>query len=94
MAISSEDFRNALRHFPAGVTIITIRSGEQIHGLTVSAFASISPDPPLVAVVIDHRHRSRALLDWTSLSAKMIAESDGATGRRTSPCYVTSHSIY
>ena len=63
MAISSEDFRNALRHFPAGVTIITIRAGEQIHGLTVSAFASVSLEPPLVAVVIDHRHRSYALLE-------------------------------
>ena len=63
MTISSEDFRNALRHFPAGVTLITIKSGEQIHGLTVSAFASISPEPPLVAVVIDHRHRSHALLE-------------------------------
>ncbi len=63
MSIPSEEFRNALRHFPSGVTIVAIRSGEQIHGLTVSAFASISPDPPLVAVIIDHRHRAHALLE-------------------------------
>src|SRR5215472_12820033 len=48
MAISSEDFRNALSHFAAGVTITTIRAGEHIHGLTVSAFASVSADPPLI----------------------------------------------
>jgi len=61
--ISSEEFRDALRHFPSGVTLVTIKSGAQIHGLTVSAFASVSPEPPLVAVIIDHRHRAHALLE-------------------------------
>ena len=28
MAISSEAFRDALRHFPSGVTVVTIKSGE------------------------------------------------------------------
>ena len=63
MAISSEDFRNALSHFPAGVTITTVRTGEQIHGLTVSAFASVSADPPLVTVIIDRRHKAHAMLE-------------------------------
>ena len=57
MAISSEEYRDALRHFPSGVTVVTIKAGDVIHGLTVSAFASVSPDPPLVAVIIDHRHQ-------------------------------------
>ena len=60
--ISSEEFRNALRHFPAGVTIVTIRSGERVHGLTVSAFASVSADPPMVMVIIENRHRAYSLL--------------------------------
>ena len=63
MAISSETYRAALRHFPAGVTIVTLRAGEEIHGLTVSAFASVSPEPPLVAVVIDQRHKATPLLE-------------------------------
>lgn len=61
--VSSEDFRMALRHFPAGVTLVTIRAGEQIHGLTVSAFASVSPDPPLVTVIIDQAHKATRLLE-------------------------------
>lgn len=56
MPIRSEDYRDALRHFPAGVTIVTIKAGEEIHGLTVSAFASVSPHPPLIMVIIDNRH--------------------------------------
>ncbi|MEM7049748.1 MAG: flavin reductase family protein [Acidobacteriota bacterium] len=63
MAITSEDYRTALRNFPSGVTIVTIRAGEEVHGLTVSAFASVSPDPPLVAVIIDQRHHASSLLE-------------------------------
>jgi flavin reductase (DIM6/NTAB) family NADH-FMN oxidoreductase RutF len=63
MTIPSEQFRDALRHFPSGVTLVTIRSGEQIHGLTVSAFASVSPEPPLIAVIIDQQHRGHPLLE-------------------------------
>ena len=62
MAISSEEYRNALRNFASGVTVVTIVAGQEIHGLTVSAFASVSPEPPLVLVVIDHRHKAHALL--------------------------------
>lgn len=63
MPITSEAFRDALRHFPAGVTIVTIKSGEEVHGLTVSAFASVSPEPPLILVCIDHRHHAHELLE-------------------------------
>jgi flavin reductase (DIM6/NTAB) family NADH-FMN oxidoreductase RutF len=61
--ISSAEFRNALRHFPAGVTIVTIRSGDEVHGLTVSAFASVSAEPPLIVTVVDHQHRAYTLLE-------------------------------
>ena len=60
--ISVDDFRTALRHFASGVTIVTLRAGEEIHGLTVSAFASVSAAPPLIMVAIDHRHHAYELL--------------------------------
>lgn len=63
MPVKSEEYRDALRHFPSGVTIVSIKAGEQIHGLTVSAFASVSPDPPLICVMIDHRHSAYQLLE-------------------------------
>lgn len=68
MPISSEQYRRALRHFPAGVTIVTLCAGEKIHGLTVSAFASVSPEPPLVTVIIDHRHKASPLLEQEGAS--------------------------
>ncbi len=65
MPISSESFRDALRHFPSGVTIVTIKAPSQTKpfGLTVSAFASISPEPPLIMIAIDHRTSSKKFLD-------------------------------
>lgn len=63
MPISSEAFRDAMRHFAAGVTIVAVKSGDDVHGLTVSAFASVSPEPPLVSVMIDERHHAYELLE-------------------------------
>jgi flavin reductase (DIM6/NTAB) family NADH-FMN oxidoreductase RutF len=61
--ITSEAFRDAMRHFPAGVTVVTVRAGDEVHGLTVSSFSSVSPDPPLVSVIIDQRHTAFPLLE-------------------------------
>jgi flavin reductase (DIM6/NTAB) family NADH-FMN oxidoreductase RutF len=61
--ISSEEFRKALRHFPAGVTIVTIRAGEQTHGLTVSAFSSVSAEPPMISIIVEHRHKAYEMLE-------------------------------
>ncbi len=65
MPVSSESFRDVLRHFPSGVTVVTIQSpaSEVAHGLTVSSFASVSPEPPLVLVSIDHRATAYTLLE-------------------------------
>jgi flavin reductase (DIM6/NTAB) family NADH-FMN oxidoreductase RutF len=61
--VTSESFRDAMRHFPAGVTVVTVRAGDEVHGLTVSSFSSVSPDPPLVSVIIDQRHTAFPLLE-------------------------------
>ena len=61
--ISSEEFRKALRHFPAGVTIVTVKGGGKTHGLTVSAFASVSAEPPLIMIIIENRHHAHSLLE-------------------------------
>ena len=50
MPINADAFRAAMGAWPSGVTIITSRSGDQIHGMTVSDFSGVSLDPPLVLV--------------------------------------------
>ena len=51
----SRQFRNALGRFSSGVTIVTTSHNGQAHGMTANAFVSVSIDPPLVLVSVDHR---------------------------------------
>lgn len=53
MAIDSTQFRKTLSHFASGVTIVTTSSDGIDYGLTVSAFSSLSLEPPLVLICIE-----------------------------------------
>jgi len=55
-------FRRTLGMFATGVTVLTTRSGENVHGMTANAFMSVSLRPPLVLVSIDRRARMSNLL--------------------------------
>jgi flavin reductase (DIM6/NTAB) family NADH-FMN oxidoreductase RutF len=57
--ISPDDFRQVLSHFASGVTIVTTSDSEQRPtGLTASAFCSVSLDPPLILICVDHKSQS------------------------------------
>jgi flavin reductase (DIM6/NTAB) family NADH-FMN oxidoreductase RutF len=55
-------FRRTLGMFATGVTVLTTRSGESVHGMTANAFMSVSLRPPLVLVSVDRRARMSNLL--------------------------------
>lgn len=51
--VSDEEFRTAMSHFASGVTVMTTADfAGRPHGLTVSAFCSLSATPPLVLACI------------------------------------------
>ena len=52
MAASADDFKAALGRFASGVTVVTVADGDGDHGMTASAFTSLSLDPPLVLVCV------------------------------------------
>jgi len=61
--ISEKDFRQALGHFVTGVTVVTAECAPgQVHGMTANSFTSVSLQPPLVLVCVDHRARLLSLL--------------------------------
>ncbi|HEY8563281.1 MAG TPA: flavin reductase family protein [Pyrinomonadaceae bacterium] len=54
IGIGREEFRAALSRFPSGVTVVTTRDAEgRLHGITVSAFCSVSLEPPMILVCIE-----------------------------------------
>jgi flavin reductase (DIM6/NTAB) family NADH-FMN oxidoreductase RutF len=55
-------FRRTMGMFATGVTIVTIRTGDQMHGMTANAFMSVSLQPPLVMISVDKRARMCGLL--------------------------------
>ena len=62
MSLNSSEFRKAMGQFATGVTIITVDLDGEVHGMTANAFASVSLDPPLVLVCVDHATRTHAHL--------------------------------
>ena len=55
-------FRRTLGMFATGVTVLTARVAEQVHGMTANAFMSVTLQPPLVLISIDRRENLGALL--------------------------------
>jgi len=54
MPAPPEDFRSALSQFASGVTVVTTRDAHgKKHGITVSAFCSVSLEPPMVLICIE-----------------------------------------
>jgi flavin reductase (DIM6/NTAB) family NADH-FMN oxidoreductase RutF len=55
MSIDPDSFRSVLGRFASGITVITAVDGEgRDVGMTVSAFCSVSLQPPLAQVCVDH----------------------------------------
>ena len=51
-------FRTVMRRHPSGVTVVTsLREGEP-RGITLSAFASVSTDPPMLLICVNREARS------------------------------------
>ncbi|MFC6721819.1 flavin reductase family protein [Halobacteriaceae archaeon SHR40] len=60
--MSDIDLRSVMGEFATGVTAVTLNS-ESPHGITVNAFTSVSLEPPLVLVCLDHDTEAHELLD-------------------------------
>lgn len=54
MSVSEDEFRSALSRFASGVSVVTTKDAAgKLHGITVSAFCSVSLAPPLVLICIE-----------------------------------------
>jgi 4-nitrophenol 2-monooxygenase / 4-nitrocatechol 4-monooxygenase, reductase component len=82
--IDPNDFRHVLGHFATGVTIIsTCDADGRPTGLTASAFSSVSLDPPLILVCVDHKSQSYpALRDRGRFAVNVLGHDQEHVSRR------------
>jgi flavin reductase (DIM6/NTAB) family NADH-FMN oxidoreductase RutF len=82
MSLDPLDFRYAMGCFATGVTIITLDLDGEVHGMTANAFASVSLDPLLVLVCVDHTARTHAHLHAKKrFGVNILAEDQQAISR-------------
>ena len=76
--VDPDDFKAGLRRWASGVTVVTARDGELRHGMTVSAFSSVSADPPLVLICANRDSRTNSVISAGGKFTVNIQASDQA----------------
>lgn len=84
MPVEKAEFRGALGHFASAVTVVTakLKSGH-LAGITVTAFSSLSLEPPRVLICIDRRAQIHDHLAANGYFAvNILAEDQETVSRR------------
>lgn len=84
MPVTKDEFRAAMGRFASGVTVVTAKAGDgSLAGITVSAFTSLSLDPPLVLICIDKRASIHDRLTESShFAVNILGEDQEVISRR------------
>ncbi|HEX2779825.1 MAG TPA: flavin reductase family protein [Gemmatimonadaceae bacterium] len=83
MTLDPDAFRAVLGRFASGVTVVTTYDGGRDHGMTVSAFSSVSLAPPLVMVCIGDDASLRPVIEHaTYFGVSILAAEQEALSRR------------
>lgn len=82
MVVGPEQYREALRKFASGITIVTVAHGGELHGMTASSFASVSLSPPLVLVCLEKSSKTRSLvLEAGHFAANILGDHQESVAR-------------
>jgi flavin reductase (DIM6/NTAB) family NADH-FMN oxidoreductase RutF len=83
LSFSQTELKNAFARWATGVTIVTARAGDRIHGMTVSAFTEVSLEPPLVLVCIDRTtHTQHVIAEGDCFAVNILARGQEALAQR------------
>lgn len=83
MTLDPDAFRAVLGRFPSGVTVVTTCEGDRDHGMTVSAFSSVSLHPPLIMVCIGDDASLRPVIERASwFGVSILSAAQEALSRR------------
>ncbi len=73
-----DSFRDAMRAWATGISIITTQTLAARHGMTLNSFTSVSLDPPLVLVCVQNNLRILALIREAGTFAISVLRADQA----------------
>lgn len=62
MAIAPPEFKHIMSRWASGVTVVTMKHGNTVHGMTASAFSSVSLEPPLILICVGKKQGSLPLI--------------------------------
>jgi flavin reductase (DIM6/NTAB) family NADH-FMN oxidoreductase RutF len=84
LSVTPDEFRSVLGRFPSGVTVVTTKNQDgSDEGMTVSAFCSVSLDPPLVLICIEKNASAyEALTSAAGFVVNVLAASQEQLARR------------
>lgn len=75
MTVDTPTFKTLVSRFPSGVTVVTASHDGHLVGATVSSFASVSFDPPLVSVCLKLGSRTaKALTSVGAFAVNVLRE--------------------
>ena len=71
-----QPFRDVMARLPAGVVVVSARSGAAYRGLTASSLVSISAEPPMVLVGLERESATRdAVVDTGAFNVSVLTRS-------------------
>jgi len=80
--LEKASFRYGMGHFATGVTVMTVGAPGRLHGMTVSAFASVSLEPLLILVCVEQSTLMHQLLEeQAGFAVNILSERGEATSR-------------
>jgi len=76
MAVSPDELKESMRCWTTGVAVVTSKFEQELQGMTVNSFISISIDPPFVAVTLANATRTKNLVDRSNIFGITILSVD------------------
>jgi flavin reductase (DIM6/NTAB) family NADH-FMN oxidoreductase RutF len=81
MATDPRRFRTAMGRFATGVTVITTRTADGVHGMTANGFLSVSLEPPLILVSLGACTMARHLTEGDRYAVTVLSADQEAVSR-------------
>lgn len=95
MSTNPAEFRKAMSQFATGITVVTTRHEEEMYGLTVNAFCSVSLEPSLILVCINQQGRCHELiLRSRTFAVNILSRDQQAISERFAIDYLPSDELF